>query len=401
MTMDFTEKEIDLVSERLQTQPVTYHTMARDLGLSASRSKKLLTEYYKSNTTTVNASFIATGYRGEAFIIHNFESESGLEENLALTFDKVMSVQIYCIHLKKTTFTHMEIALEELRHPTNLDSLSERHKLGLIKGPDLIKSCHSPQQEGDRTTKSSLPLESSSEKKKATSDVSPKPGLLYRSSKPVSKPASLISSYVSRKGENSSTTKKRPGTDKKPTLQYKSRKLEQSEPKERVVVSNLDAEEDVELNKTSTVASTSHSDLHNLFLDDDFTDEEKLTETKETQLEEESEPIAVNAEPSEVEEPQKIDAPKIQEGSILRSFTSSSKDVNPELQELQNLPPQETTVDEDGYFTLYKQTDTEKTKPTIEKKDALQQRKPTPKVSTNKGDTKKKQASLMSFFGKR
>lgn len=396
MTMDFTEKEVALISERLKSHPVTYHTVARDLGISMSRSKKLLVRYYQSNKSTIGASFIATGTRHGIIVVHNFNSESALEENIKSTFDDVLSVQIYCIHLKKSNFTPVEIALEELRNTTTLDKLSEFHNLGLIKGPELSRYRDYAKGQTDQETKRLTPARNPVNANKSSLQSSSKPSNTSKSSKPASKPT-LISSYVSRKGEISSSMKKRPNPEKKPTYQYKSRKIEQSEPKERVVVSSVDEGNDDDAKKMTAKVPTSHSDLHNLFLDDDFTDDEEITENKERSPEEESQPIAVDVET--VAEPQKVDAPKIPEGSILKAVTSKSNETGSELREVQEPPPQETTIDEDGYFTLYKQTDPEPKKPVLKK--APQQVKAPPKSSSAKGDSKKKQASLMSFFGKR
>lgn len=400
MTMDFTEREIEIISQRLEAHPVTYHTLVRELGLSVTRSKKLLTKYYQSNKSTVGASFIATGECLGNFLVHSFNSESALEENLALTFDVVLSVHIYEIHLKRTTFTQVEIALEELRHPTDLNRVSEFHNLGLIKGPKLAKFHEHAKDETDRTVTKSSPIKPRLNKAdEATSDTAKKPALVYRSSKPAAK-SSLISQYVSRKGEDSNSTKKRASTEKKPAYQYKSRKLEQSEPKERVVVSAVVDEDDEDARKVSPMVSTSHSNLQNLFLDDEFTDDEDVTKSKEIQLEEDSQPIAVGIETPSAEESQKIDAPKIPEGSILRTVATISDETGSKLQQVQKPISQKTTIDEDGYFTLYKKADVEPKKP-VSKTIPQLAKPPSSKPSTAKVDAKKKQTSLMSFFGKR
>lgn len=395
MTMEVSEKEVEYISNQIETRAITYHTVCRELKLSPARSKRLLAEYYLANKKSLCATFVASGKKDGISVLSRFETEQDLEENVA-TFDHITTVHVYSIQLEKNSITNVEVALEELLHLTKLDSVTELHKLGLIKGPTVerlnspIKQTLSSSRKDNATTKSDLARHS---QHNAVAE-SKNPAMVYQSRKSAPKP-SLMSGYISRKSENPKVREHVVEQPKK-TYQYNSRKSEQTEPKERVVVSHADDEEEANDRKPEVVQPTGVTDLNNLFLDDDFTDEEGDVKGNDV-AEEETQPIAVEGE-EELAAAPAVSAPTVPEDSILRSFTSSSSSKNSFNAETPPapLPPKETTVDQDGYFTLYKRSEPESVKAPL-KKPKLE----TTKTTATKGDTKKKQASLMSFFGKR
>lgn len=402
--MDFSEKEVEYLAINLETRPVTYHAVSRDLGLPVHRSKKLLAEYYKSSKESLCATFVATGSRSDVTLIRKFQSEVELEKTLPLAFDEVSSVHIYCLRNAKNTFTSVDIALEELNHPANLQELTRYYELGLIKGPALVKSSGLKQRAQIKVEKASNSISSNNNSSggsnKTVNEPSSKLPLVYRSSKPaVSAPTkpSLLSNYVSRKGE-STAPKKRVSKEEKTPYQYKSRKTEKAEPKERVVIANVgDEDHDSETKRIDVQSSlTLNSNLNDLFLDDDFTDDEADTNMKEPSPEVESQPIEVDHDCPDEDELVAVQAPQLPQNSILRTMSAALDGSGSVESDQTRSVPRETTVDEDGYFTSYKQAEPEPKKP------ILKRPQPEPKkASSNKGDSKKKQASLMSFFGKR
>lgn len=397
MTMDFSEKEVEYVFEAMEKRPITYHTISRDLKLSMNKSKHLLAQCYQTNKKRVCACFIATGTRGESIVIHRFETENDLNENLALTFDKVHTIQIYGLQLEQNNISPVETALEELRNPTNLSEVATYHELGLIKGPVLSKSARAilPLTVKPEAKAVNVPKPPQS-KTTVESSTNKRSGPVYQSRKTPVKPPS---GNVLRKEMRTNAAIKR-AAESKPAYQYKSRKLEQTEPKERVVVADheeVEPESDVGLKSAGPMVAD-NSKLESLFLDDDFTDDESDLKTKELPVEEESQPIAVVNDDPESQDAEPISAPTVPEDSIFRSFTSNSTGRSSATPEPSSVTPKETTVDNDGYFTLYKQTETAQPKKSAPKLNKLEA------VKTNKSaknDGKKKQASLMSFFGKR
>lgn len=393
MTMDFAEKEIEYIAERLETHQLTYHTVARALALPIAHSKRLLAEYYMINRKTLSASFVATGRRDDAHMVRLFETEADLHDNVALAFDHLLTVHIYSLQLEKNALTDVDVALEELRHPVDLEALPKYRKLGLIEGPELVKAAHTvkPPKGAETAPQAPKPRQ---QPPKQPAVPEKKPGLVYESRKTAAK-SSLLSNYVSRKSEN--TAKPRAPDEPKKTYQYKSRKLELTEPKERVVVANMDEDGPDEVSTKSVKPAAASTDLNSLFFDDDLTDDGDAAAALKQDAEDESQPIVADEETET--EPRPVIAPTVPEDSILRVFTSAASE-----NELANAPPpappQETTVDEDGYFTLYKQAEPE-SRP-AKKARVTPSAVTTTKTSKNaRGDDKKKQASLMSFFGNR
>lgn len=403
--MEFSEKEVEYIYSHLESLPVTYHTASRDLGLSVGRSKRLLAQIYQSKKSSLHACFIATGRRQDKLVVHRFEGESDLESTVNLVLDEVFAVHIYSLRLERTVETSVEVALEELRHPILLSEVDKFHKLGLIMGPEIVQSVASPllptPQAETNPSKHHTGLPSGTSKDDKRIDDNSKSDLVYRSNKPAAK-TSLLSNYISRKGEGRSTSNKRPTPEQNLAYQYKSRKIERSEPKERVVISNvLEEDENDDLEKhypdKQQLLSTS-SELNNLFLDDDFTEDESDSKSLKPPAQGESQSITLDedgeAESKQLQNLTNSSAPEnfSQEEAISLS-TEKPTGITEESQ-----PPKETIVDEDGYFTLYKKVEPESktSAPTKVANPAAKASK-----STHKGDGKKRQASLMSFFGQR
>ncbi|KAM9901057.1 hypothetical protein OXX79_004766 [Metschnikowia pulcherrima] len=408
MTMDISKEHVEYLASALESHVVTYHTAARDLGIHVAKSKTMLSSYYLANKSRVTASFIATGTRKNGLVVRLFETETDLTENCASTFDTVHTVHVYCLSSIENSFSTAEIALEERKHQTDVSKLASYHALGLIKGPELKKrpACSKKFCLWRRIQPSGTAAEAS--------EKTEKPKLAYQSRK--QQPTnSLLSNYVSRKGErntkaNASPASKRPSSET-PSFEYKSRKLEKSQPKERVVSSSVNVEdepadepmEEAPAAKPAKPAIT-ETELNNLFLDDDFTDDDTKNGGGADDMEVDQ-PIVV--EHTEDENDDNIDSetqsmptqtPSLPKDDVWKSMSSNLPAPTPAAPEKK--PESETTVDEDGYFTSYKKPDP---KPEPSKKPARQPVKPAARAAkpTKKNDGKKKQASVMSFFQKR
>ena len=423
MTMDISKEHVEYLASALESHVVTYHTAARDLGIHVAKSKTMLLSYYLANKSRVTASFIATGTRKNGLVVRLFETETDLTENCALTFDTVHTVHVYCLLLIENSFLTAEIALEERKHQTDVSKLASYHALGLIKGPELKKgqlAARNPVSGSASSPSIKEPARAykSTDEKSGTaaeaSEKTEKPKLAYQSRK--QQPTnSLLSNYVSRKGERNTKANALPASKRPlletPLFEYKSRKLEKLQPKERVVLSSVNVEDEpadepmdeAPAAKPAKPAIT-ESELNNLFLDDDFTDDDAKNGDGADDMEVDQ-PIVV--EHAEDENDDNIDSetqsmptqtPLLPKDDVWKSMLSNSPAPTPAAPEKK--PESETTVDEDGYFTLYKKPDP---KPEPSKKPARQPVKPAARAAkpTKKNDGKKKQASVMSFFQKR
>ncbi|KAM9916747.1 hypothetical protein OXX80_013500, partial [Metschnikowia pulcherrima] len=153
-----------------------------------------------------------------------------------------------------------------------------------------------------------------------------------------------------------------------PSFEYKSRKLEKSQPKERVVSSSVNVEDEpadepmdeAPAAKPAKPAIT-ETELNNLFLDDDFTDDDAKNGDGADDMEVDQ-PIVV--EHAEDENDDNIDSetqslptqtPSLPKDDVWKSMSSNSPAPTPAAPEKK--PESETTVDEDGYFTSYKKPD--------------------------------------------
>lgn len=403
MTMDIAKEHVSYLASQLETNAVTYHTLSRDLKVHVTSSKQMLLEYYRANKTRVAASFLATGSRDGANKVELFADEALLQDACAKLFDIIHTVHVYSLQLAKNNASTQELALQELRRPVDLGDAALYYNLGVIEGPPLratLKNASKPEparaSAPERARATAAPVKDTPKVKPVTE----KPKLVYQLRKQQPK-TTLLSNYVSRKGESTKRVAEKP-TDK-PAYQYKSRKTEQTMPKERVVMSvdNDEETESMEVDEPAPAAKSAGVDLNSLFVDD-FTDEDESEPEKD-------QPIMVEhpePEPENVEAVSEENAHSESPGpSILDSLPTRS---GSEAASAKESPPPETTIDDDGYFTLYKKESKSepKNQPKDEPKTAAKAEpngsrlsKQAPKA--NKKNTGKKQASVMSFFGKR
>lgn len=415
--MVFSEEQVEYLSDQLQSRAVTYKTAARDLSLHVNEAKLLLHQYYEANRDTLTASFLASGTKLGSRIIKLIKDELLLDQALKESFDQVDSVHVYCFTLSKFSLSSSEIAIEELAHPVDLSKLEEYYKHGLIKGRELksgVSVTHRAPP-ADVKPEKKAPAKAEPQTNKAESKPEkPASKIQYQSRKEQPK-TPLLSNYVSRKGEkqNAAATEKNGNNEKRKApeskpYQYKSRKLEKSEPKERVVMSSVDnegeAQEEEEPEKPAPTMKT--TDLNALFVDDmsDFSDDNSQ--------EEKEEPIAVEGEKEQEELPKEASPEPVKqtipENSVLRSLSKTPEESEdpqqPEEKPEESKP--ETTVDEDGYIVTRKPA---AANPPKSSKPASSNRSTnlgsTSQNKTNKKPDKKstgkmKQTSLMNFFGK-
>lgn len=396
MTMDISKKEVEYLSSTLETHTVTYRTAARDLNIHISKSKQMLYEYYNLNRTTVNASFAITGTRHGNTIVQIFNSEDEFSSQKD-QFEEVRAVHVYCLMLAKNHPLVSDIAIEDQRNPVDLADLGRYYKLGLTKGVDIANIEHLDKKPVERLQKLEPKLDLKESKMELAATASSKPKLEYQSRKEKARAPSLISNYVSRKGEAKTAVPAKRENSAKTSYQYKSRKLEQSQPKERVVMSSMADDDDMDVDSApkdvdsapkTTGTPQASTDLNNLFLDDlsDFSDD-----TREDAGEE---PIVVEDPEDSSPQQNELQPAKVPEDSIFRTMVNKSASPVPQ----QATPPPVTTVDEDGYITTYRAKESKEAKETKRVPARVGGAKP---KTDKKSDGKLKQASLMSFFGKR
>ncbi|KAF3992157.1 hypothetical protein FT663_01292 [Candidozyma haemuli var. vulneris] len=412
MTMDITPDQVRYIAEQLESHSVSFNTVSRDLNLHTAQAKQVLYAYYSSNKEKLNALYVVTGVQGSKTVVKVVDNvDDGV---MSEVFDKVNSKHIFSISQNKFSFSTSDIALEELRRPVDLENLDVYYEQGMIRGRPVkkasVKEGFRPRAEPAKPKPKPEPKKEAAPPPQAES----KPKLQYQSRKEKPQP-SLLSNYVSRKDEkkqkdaekSGSTVDKRSRPDQGSGYQYKSRKLEKQQPKERVIVSH-DTEDPEDEEPARKAPTTKTTDLNSLFLDDlsDFSDND---DTAKEAAQEKEEPIMVEEaaqhDPSAEEEKgaKATVAPSLPQDSSLRSLTSKSP--TPQVAEPQDTAkdaPQEpeTTVDEDGYIVTKKAPEPKKEPPKREvKKPAPATKKPT--SSKKKSDGTKKQASLMSFFDRR
>lgn len=399
MTMDISPDQVRYIADKLDSHTVTFSLLSRDLGLHVSRAKRVLYAYYSLNKEKLNALYVASGTQGTKKVVKIVETPE--ESALLDQFDQISSIHIFSISQSLFNFSNSDIALEHLRRPVNFDKVESYYEQSMIRGRPFKVRRNAPRPKAE-------PVKPREEIKKEAPKTESKPKLQYQSRK--EKPqTSLLSNYVSRKGESKQKedeSKKRK-SEQTSGYQYKSRKTESKQPKERVIVSH-DSEvyEPEEEEKQKKPAPAKTTDLNTLFLDDlsDFSDHDDTNEAQEK-----DEPIMVEEDVKDKpqEEAKATVAPLLPQNSSLRSLTSKSPTPQAgenagtaragESEEHEPETEPVTTIDDEGYIV------TKKTEPKKEAKPAA--RKPTPaKKSTSsskKSDGPKKQALLMSFFDRR
>ncbi|KAK6454115.1 DNA polymerase subunit Cdc27 [Scheffersomyces xylosifermentans] len=398
MTMSASQREVEYLATQIikEEKPVTLQSFSRELDVHVHHSKEVLLEYYQKNKDKVTASFIITGKSSKGIVVKLSHSESDLEQDLA-NFTEIHTIHVYCLHLKKISLTNSELAFEELKHPVDASRREEYFKNGLIKGP-VVKAVKL-QPGAQPIAKRDAPARTST--KAATPPVEAKPvksaGLTssYVSRKQNNDKGTgkvnTLSNYTSRKGEAKTIPTKRASEESSTGYQYKSRKQDAKQPKERIIVSNSnDIEEDFEMEDEDSVPAkpikSNSTDLEKLFDDDNFSDidvdEKEKTEEPATVIEEQS--------TKETKESEDVSSKAISEEPVQTITETASEE--PEEETIQE-------IDEDGYITTIKKSNAppKPSRPAARAKPAAET-KVAPKKKT---DGKKKQSSLMNFFPKK
>lgn len=417
MTMDIPLDEAEFLTERViaAKEPVTYHTFSKERNLHHDQAKQILYEFYKSNRDQVTGSFIITGTSNEnTTLIKLSENEAQLAENVKL-FSAINTIHIYCIHIKDIDKTNEEISFLELKHLIDHNNLDPSYKNGLVKGPELVVVKSEPRRMKSNTP-STTPSTSNTPTKSNDKETKPKKttgltsGYVSRKqqqneAKQTSKrpQTDILAMYTSRKGESNKDNQTKRAATTSSGYQYKSRKLENQPSKERVVVSNVDDNDDMEVDdvKPKTQPKTN---LQELFLDDDFefSDDDASNDKNE---EHEKQPKESEKEPEkEPEEELGATEKDIPEQDKEPSELQNDEAVEPEREagssEKQESEEPETIVDEDGYITSYrKKPEPSKPKPTLAKPEPA--KKPSNNSNKKAASNSKKQSSLMNFFQKR
>ena len=405
--------EIEYLATEIITnsKPVSYHKFSRQLNIHLSKAKATLLEYYQKNKSDLTATFIVTGDNDSGKLI-KLSNEDELESDLK-KFNTVRCVHIYCVSKKLLQFSTNELALEELKHSSSLNKISEYEKNGIIIGPKI---------------ENVIPANISS------SPVKPEPSQMNKSTEEKKSSSSLLSSYVSRKQEKKQQDKTRAGTlsnyvsrktestipskrsntepPTKPTYQYKSRKLEAKAPKERVIIAenndndNEEEEDDDDDDKPIKASrATNTSDLQRMFDGDDFTfsddddddDDDQSPEKANKEVEEPKIEDKKDILPETPKEQQSKEAsPEREQGLFVNEEEEQEEEHEEEEKPAEEQEEFVTEKDEDGYLI------TRKVKP-ITKQAKPKKHIAPPKVtkpSTGK-KTGMKQSSLMNFFGKK
>lgn len=371
--MEVSSNQVEYLSSTLLKSriPVTYHTLSRELKIHQNNAKHVLYEFYSANKEKIQASFIITGKNNQGHLIKLCNDESDLESSMK-QFESIHSIHVYSLQAREAHMSYDNVVLEELKYRVDHAHIEEYFKIGMIKGPDMVvvEARLAPVQTGAATNKLT-PASGSATSTSAPKSAGLSSGYVSRKASKDSRPAErsktdTISNYTSRKTEASSKPAKRSTTAPTSGYQYKSRKLEKQQPKERVIISNEEApdnDEDKVLVEREQKKNT--SDLNNLFMDDfsDDSDQDQMEVEKE-------EPIVIHEKEKEKEKEPEPPKPAPVDRAPVRSspVRSSSK---PE-------PAKKVTdsVDDDGYLTSFKSNNPVKNKP----------------------DKKKTQSSLMNFF---
>lgn len=374
MTMDASSEQVEYLSSTLlkHNTPVTYHTLARELKIHQNNAKNVLHEFYAANGDKILASFIITGKSESGTLIKLCKDESSLGLDVKL-FEDIHSIHVYSLQTKESHMGNENIVLEELKYKVDHMNNDEYYNLGMIRGPGLVvvDAKLVPAKAPNTTVKSdAAPADSTNE----TSTKTPKSAGLtsgYVSRKANNDNRSSdrsktdsITDYTSRKSEAANKPSKRSLTAPTSGYQYKSRKLEKQQPKERVVISNDGEHDHVEEELPEKRENKKNlSDLNNLFIDD-FSDESD----KEANNDEKEEPVIINENEPESKEPISKETE-----SKAPEVTSKKTPTPTPRTEIKTEPD---AVDDDGYLTSFKSNNPVK----------------------NKHDKKKTQSSLMNFF---
>ncbi|WEJ94418.1 hypothetical protein PSN45_001902 [Yamadazyma tenuis] len=391
--MGDSQKEVEYISDKLfkDNSIVSYSQLSKDLGVPLSRSKEILYNFFKSNKTKLNASFIITGTVKGAIELKFVEFEDQVNEHLK-AFDKVSSVHIYSLSLSEFKYSVKDLVLNQLKIQVSVDKLDYYYDLGMIKGPALVASSNSLLQPVKAEV---VPINNSA---RSPTNVKQEPKKFN---------TGLSSGYVSRKQQKpapiGSDITKMASTKRKaepvPKYQYKSRKPATQKPDKVVMSHDYDNDDEhADLDVAKKITKEDKTKLSAMF-EDDFSDNDgNVNELEEPIMAEDNEDENVElfkmeadeAKPAEVGV-EEVEAPE--EGM-----------TNFELEQ-----PQEPEYDEDGYIITHRpKPKANKAAKSANKPKAPSQNNapteigsapPSSKIAPKTGN--KKQASLMNFFGKK
>ncbi|KAK6460916.1 DNA polymerase subunit Cdc27 [Scheffersomyces coipomensis] len=406
MTMNASQAEVEYLSSQLfeKGKLVTYKTLSRALNVHINHSKLVLFEFYERNKSKLSAKLVITGKDNTGTLIKfiDDESEEVVKSHLNSFTVEINTIQVYSINPKDLILdqsNHNEIIQQSREFPIDLANLDKYYHNGLIKGPKVVPVEQStikqnyippPTTNTNTTTTKSIKKEEPKIKSSGLSSA-----YVSRKEKPAAR-SNTLSNYTSRKAENAGT--KRSSTEPSSGgYQYKSRKVESKQPKERIIVSSHnddddDEDEDVEeveevdVEEVKPIKSTQIQDL---FANEEWSDFEEDAPAKD-------EPIVVEEEivkKKPVEKAESDKDPQQQE---------QPNEAN--VEESQNAPeqPQQeedmtTEYDEDGYIITKKKKPIAKPAPSRNVKRMIS---PPPTTSKSKKSKDGKNQSILSFFGK-
>ena len=371
--MDASSDQVEYLSSKLlkHNTPVTYHTLARELKIHQNNAKNVLHEFYAANGDKILASFIITGKSQNGTLIKLCKDEGSLELDIEL-FKDIHTIHVYSLQTKESHMGNENIVLEELKYRVDHMNKDEYYNHGMIRGPGLVVvDAKLVQAKAPNTSvKSDAPADpTNGTPTKAPKSAGLTSGYVSRKANNDSRSSDRsktdsITNYTSRKSEAGNKPSKRSLTAPTSGYQYKSRKLEKQQPKERVVISNEGEQDHIEEDLPEKRQDKKKlSDLNNLFIDD-FSDESD----KEPNNDERDEPVIINEnEPESKEQISKETESRAPEVTAKKTPTPIPRT------EIKTEPD---AVDNDGYLTSFKSNNPVK----------------------SKHDKKKAQSSLMNFF---
>lgn len=364
----------------IEKAPTTYRLLSRKLGLSVDDAKKELEQYFQS-AENVYAYYILMGQVKGSHQTQTIRlvAQTFLE-NAKADFSRIDCIHIYSLSVVSDKEHLLEV--ESTLSNEGLKDYTEENcaKWGIIKGqsPNQIDVAEGVKSK-PVVNRKPIPVESQSSQQSVSE----------KSSQKGSTP-SYTSNYVSRKAQKADT-EKQPKTAKRQTPKpvkpketkhtYVSRKV----PREKLTIGEADdeVEEVSQLSKEQRLAKK--KELESLFDDDDsfMDDGDHFSDTQPVEAEA-AESSESHAEPQDIE---MTEAPEVGSQSVEEPQGAESLKESKE-------PSPETYVDEEGY-TITKARKPEK--PKVKKAPV----KAVSSLTKDKSTGKKKQSTLMNFFGKK
>ncbi|KAI3407040.2 hypothetical protein KGF56_000128 [Candida oxycetoniae] len=406
--MEAPSNEVSYLTDEIVTKsrPILYRELSRSLSIPISKAKMTLLEYYLKNTDTLSASFVITGKGQDGSKMIKFcATESVVEDSMNL-FKAISTIHVYSVQKKELCLTLNDIAREGLKIRSCLSDIEEYQRNGIIIG---TKISHLPVQKMPASSPIKTQVsEGNVEANKRTSvkNTGLPSSYVSRKQQNQATPKASGLSYVSRKGEKS-VPQKRVHTEPesepaKPSYQYKSRKVEQKQPRERVIVdhNNYVVEEDDEKPRVTRPPTTKLADM---FLDDEDETFEFSDDTNDEHGNDKNDKYSNDVRESRL--PEKI-IPEEENTNLVES--SPEEEGNNDANANQgNQDEIITEVDEEGYTVTRRKPRTMGSPSSSSSRNMHPNKivKPTPtsvKTKKTKDTNKKKtQSSLLNFFGKK